>query len=219
MCCFATSPSPGPHPNQVRIWDSRRCVLLRELIGVVIGVLYSISWCRDDDSRLATSSSRGQVLIWNVEDGILQQRVQLGLEVAHPQACPVYAVDWAAEHIVCTTTMGFVAVLRPDGMVMRQINVPGPSYGVCWHAVDPNLFAAACDDCTVRVFELRGTRSPLVKNLVGHTKKVFGVLWSPLVHHMLLSSSDDLTVRVWDTLDNSHKVLSGHTHNVRALHW
>ena len=45
------------------------------------------------------------------------------------------------------------------------------------------------------------------------------MLWSPLVPDLLMSGSDDRTVRIWDTRAGTHRVLGGHTHNVRALHW
>ena len=250
--------------GSVRIWDTRKAALHRDLLGEDVGVLYGIAWSpAPGDPRLATASSRGQLLLWHVDNGVMERRVDVrspGVvppHMTHPGSpWAVYCVDWGAQFLCCSSG-SHVAVCGHAGDVLLHLRHPDQCFGVSWHAANPLLLASACADGVVRTFEMTSTVHPKTSTtretkLVGHTKKVvgsakharraqtrsvrsvhpssnciacvraaqvFGVLWSPLLHHLLLSGSDDHAVRLWDTRDNSCRVLSGHSHNVRALHW
>jgi len=84
-----------------------------------------------------------------------------------------------------------------------------------WSPVDPNVFATACLDGVIRVWNINGT---LNYGLQGHTKGVNWVEWyqggdKPF----LVSGSDDTTVIIWDYQTKSQiQKLTAHSHNVTA---
>jgi coatomer subunit beta' len=84
-----------------------------------------------------------------------------------------------------------------------------------WSPVDPNVFATACLDGIIRVWNINGT---LNYGLQGHTKGVNWVEWyqggdKPY----LVSGSDDTTVIVWDYQSKAQvQKLTSHSHNVTS---
>lgn len=71
----------------------------------------------------------------------------------------------------------------------------------------------------MRVFDVTRKSDCLVKQLKGHSLRVFNTAWSPLLPNMVASGSDDRAVRVWDIESERSYELTGHTENVRALVW
>ena len=60
---------------------------------------------------------------------------------------------------------------------------------------EPSILASACDDGTVRVWDVSVLDPDPIVSLKGHTAKVFNVAFSPFFAERLCSSSDDNTVR------------------------
>mgnify|MGYP001489283213 CR=1 FL=1 len=87
---------------------------------------------------------------------------------------------------------------------------------VQFHVEHPWIVSAS-DDQTIRIWNWQ-TRA-CISVLTGHNHYVMCAQFHPK-DDLVLSASLDQTVRVWDTSTPSapSRVLSGHTHNVRALH-
>jgi coatomer subunit beta' len=85
---------------------------------------------------------------------------------------------------------------------------------VSWSPKDPNVFASASLDRTVKVWD-RGSEAPHY-TLEGHAKGVNCVdFFRGGDKPFLITASDDKTVKVWDYQTKSCvQTLEGHTHNV-----
>eukprot|EP00656_Telonema_subtile_P017698 TRINITY_DN19538_c0_g1_i3.p1 TRINITY_DN19538_c0_g1~~TRINITY_DN19538_c0_g1_i3.p1 ORF type:complete len:380 (-),score=89.29 TRINITY_DN19538_c0_g1_i3:83-1222(-) len=68
---------------------------------------------------------------------------------------------------------------------------------LAWSPVEPNVFASASVDKTVKIWDTR-TKKKCMISVDAHDTDVNVVSWSPVVSHLLLSGADDGSFRIWD---------------------
>ncbi len=89
-----------------------------------------------------------------------------------------------------------------------------------WDPFDDEVLAAACDDCTIRVWRIPtgGLNCSLeepVMQLRGHTERLYCIKFHPFVKDVLATASYDRTIRLWDiSSQNCVKTLVGQTDTV-----
>eukprot|EP00658_Telonema_sp_P-2_P038100 TRINITY_DN27381_c0_g1_i1.p1 TRINITY_DN27381_c0_g1~~TRINITY_DN27381_c0_g1_i1.p1 ORF type:complete len:402 (+),score=85.44 TRINITY_DN27381_c0_g1_i1:3-1208(+) len=68
---------------------------------------------------------------------------------------------------------------------------------LAWSPVEPNVFASASVDKTVRIWDTRHKKKSMI-TVQAHDVDVNVVSWSSVVSHLLLSGADDGSFRIWD---------------------
>lgn len=213
------------YDSTIKIWNTSTTPMkCTQLLKGQEGVIYSVSWAPggEDENRLASSGSEGDIFIWDTSNG------QVLLRAKH-HSKPAFGLKWNQidkELLASTSSDGYAIIFNPSGKILRKFKHPAPAYGCDWSGFHKSgLLATGCHDGIVRIFDVsKDSNKPLLE-LQGHTARAFGVCWSPLLKDRLASGSDDKTIRIWDTSSaglsnpNSTIILIGHTHNIRALAW
>lgn len=104
----------------------------------------------------------------------------------------------------------------PDGVIPALVN--GNSImDFCWDPFDTGRLAVACDDGTIRLWNipedglLEPTNTPQYE-FNAHSDKIYFIKFHPTAKDVLASGSYDMTVRIW-CLSNikDNIILKGHT--------
>lgn len=90
----------------------------------------------------------------------------------------------------------------------------------CWDPFDNGRLAVACDDGTIRLWNipegglLEPTNTP-AQEFNAHSDKIYFIKFHPTAKDVLASGSYDMTVRIW-CLNGAEEniVLKGHTGNI-----
>jgi len=224
-CAFQPSDcnviATASYDSTVKIWnanDMRHMNTMKAMTNENLGQFYSISWAPEGDNshHLATSSSTGEVLIWNTQTQMLENRFKL-----HEK--PAFRVAWNPHDydlLASASFDGYVVVFDSTGKTLSKFRHPDSVYGCAWSPTNKNLLATCCHDGVVRVWDITSTTGKPEHEFVGHGARAFNVAWSPLLEGYLASASDDSTVKVWKLGEEKpvHN-LEGHEHNVRGLVW
>lgn len=210
------------YDSTIKIWDSvslEHINTLKTTTAEDLGQLYSVSWAPAGDfqDRLASSSSTGEVLVWDSNTQMIVDRLKW-----HSKPC--FRVQWNPndESILASVSAdGHCVVGDQTGKIIAKYRHPDSVYGCAWSPHDKNLLATACHDGIIRVFNISDpTITKPIQEFEGHRARAFNVAWSPLLPKYLASVSDDRTVRVWVLgLEKAMYVCEGHEQNVRALVW
>ena len=83
-------------------------------------------------------------------------------------------------------------------------------------ALDPHAAeqAATCDDCALRLWDLRAPSTPAAMQPNAHEFAATTVSYAPALQYRIVTGGEDAKVRVWDSrkLDKHLQVCQGHTH-------
>ncbi|CAM9815043.1 unnamed protein product, partial [Ectocarpus fasciculatus] len=219
----------GSYGSSVKVWHVPTMDLKVTLSGQT-GAIYCVAWSLDG-RRIASTSGKGAVWIWDVGSGKVERQIRLHASAAH-------RVQWdpfQPGRLASVSADKTLVIFSDKGTVYRVYTHPEALFGCNWCPTHENVIATGCKDGKVRVFDCSWTNGLEPQYVLsGHTQRVFHVCWSPLLEGMLASGSDDATVIVWrlprKALPRSEPagaalkvsptaVLRGHTSNVRPLHW
>ena len=197
------------------------------------GIIYAVAWSPEpNDYRLATASSLGTIVLWNVELGQIQVQVQ-------PHSLPIFKLSWNEFGLASTSSDRNVVISDPgdDCKELKRLKLPCATLGCHWNPRKKHLLAIGCADNCVRVFNANSDNVQVLQPqkdressspALGPTDRIFHVMWSPLVSTLLASGSDDCNIYLWKVVQVASddfrqskctKVLEGHTSVVRALLW
>eukprot|EP00392_Amoebophrya_sp_AT5.2_P005613 g5622.t1 len=212
---FATASYDG----YVRLWNVAKRESFREMYGGD-GIFYAVAWCADG-SMVAATSSHGHLFVWKSETGALILKHK-----AHEGNMASYRLQWCPSDpfLIATGGCDNLAVITHIGekTAKRSYRHPMVVIGVAFNPLTVNIFATACQDGLIRVWDVNvypHDNQPLFA-LSGHVGRVFNVTWHPVFRNLLASGSDDTTIRIWDAEKKCECMrLSGHTSYVRALCW
>ncbi|KAA0157211.1 hypothetical protein FNF29_00563 [Cafeteria roenbergensis] len=199
----------------VKVWHAPSMRCAQTLTGNT-GPLYSLCWS-PDGSRIAASSGKGRVVVWDVCTGA----VIMLKDDAH--ASTSLRVSWSRTDpdLLASVGMDKVVVLWSvsDKVAKQRVNHPNDVMGCDWCPVTPGRLATACADGKVRVYFLAPVGPRLDFEFDAHVGRAFNVAFSPLVPQLLASGGDDGRVVVHHLGKGTSTKLIGHTDKVRALCW
>lgn len=163
-------------------------------------ILYSLSWS-PKENQIAVSNGTGIIQIWDIDKG---------KQICSYQSIsktPIYKIDWhptEKEYILYGCAKD-VCILRinnsAEGLKMepyRKFTCPDLVYGVQWNPTNKDCFAVGCNDGILRIYDISKKDDDVLKQVKGHTAKIFNVEWHSQFSHIIATSSDDKTVRVVD---------------------
>jgi coronin-7 len=119
--------------------------------------------------------------------------------------------------------IGIVELNKPgrlsDSTINSVINKAKVS-DFAWDPFDEEMLAAACDDCTVRLWRIPSDglvcslEEPQIQ-LRGHTERLYCIKYHPYAKDILATASYDRTLRIWNISSQTvEKILTGHTDTV-----
>ena len=77
-----------------------------------------------------------------------------------------------------------------------------------WSPVERNVFASCSSDKTIKIWDTRERRKPMV-NINAHDSDVNVISWNPKVSHLLLSGSEDGSIKIWDLRELNNTTTNG----------
>ncbi len=191
----------------VKVWHAPSMRCAQTLTGNT-GPLYSLCWS-PDGSRIAASSGKGRVVVWDVCTGA----VIMLKDDAH--ASTSLRVSWSRTDpdLLASVGMDKVVVLWSvsDKVAKQRVNHPNDVMGCDWCPVTPGRLATACADGKVRVYFLAPVGPRLDFEFDAHVGRAFNVAFSPLVPQLLASGGDDGRVVVHHLGKGTSTKLIGHT--------
>lgn len=194
--------------REIRIWDRTPSLPTTALQGHG-AMVWTVAWTADG-GRVATGSEDRLVRVFDSTSGVL-------LETFHGHQAGVRGLVWAPDGrlISCgaDSSVRIWDVATPDREPFSLPDISTGAWDVALSAA--NELAVACDDRTVRIWDLA---SATLRNvLTGHGDWVRAVRWSP-DGGLLASASYDQTIRLWDVgLGVLRALLNGHTAGVRSV--
>lgn len=170
-----------------------------------------------DGQHLLTGAMDGILRVWRSSDGQLVQQAP-----AH-RGC-VFNAKWnrGGSLIASVSKDKSALVWNPStNQVVQQYVHSFPVLDIDWR--DNTMFATACVDRLVRVFDLEGGQpGQPIRVFEGHQNDVNSVRFSPS-GELLASCSDDRTVKVWNVGNpaaaNLVHNLQGHNDAVFVIRW
>lgn len=224
-CAFQPSDcnviATASYDSTVKVWHAPTMTHLNTMKAMTnenLGQFYSLSWAPPGENahHLATSSSTGEVLIWNTQSQMLENRFK-----HHEKG--VFRVSWHPtdyDLLASVSYDNYAVVFDSNGKVLSKFRHPNSVYGCAWSPFNKDHLATCCQDGVVRVWDITNASGKPEHEFVGHKCRAFNVAWSPLLEGYLASASDDSTVKVWKIgEEKAVHSLEQHTHNVRGLAW
>jgi WD40 repeat protein len=206
----------GSTDGLIRVWDDKLSSEPRRFRADSRYVT-ALAFHPKNDSQLVSAGRDGRLRFWNTTGGLESYQVQVptrtGCATLRPDGRVVATAGKAGQG------RGPLNLWEVDsssaGRLLRAF--PDPDCDVSHLAFSPDgtLLAAACEDHTVRVYDVqKGTE---VSKLTGHLDQVLVVAFHP-GGQILASGGADGMVRLWDLRAGSEiAVLRGHTNSVLCL--
>lgn len=199
-----------PNANRsIAIWDINQREPGRHLTGHSDRV-YDVSWSPVDSNQLASVSRDGQVLLWDVVNGLAYNKFQLDSRAN-------FSVAWSPDgrNIACATRNTVLIIDAHTGQTIKKLlNHSQGVYCVAW-SPDGKTLASGSADSRIVVWSTLTWQK--ITALEDHTNVIIDLAWSP-DGRMLASSSADCTIRLWNThVWRAAVTLEGHSRYVNAV--
>lgn len=211
----APAPPMGPAPRVENAFDTQ-------------DGLYAVAWSEAHENQVATASGDGRVHLWDVN---LREHP---VRAWHEHSREVFGLDWnnLNKQLFLTSSWdASVRVWHPEqpASIAAFTAHGGCVYAAKWSPHTPTLFATACGDGFVRLFDTRtggGLGAPPVRPAaqlhVGG--EVLSLDWNKYRPMTLATGGTDRMVKVFDLRNSAASsaptgVLAGHDYAVRTVAW
>jgi WD40 repeat protein len=206
----------GSRDGLIRVWDERVSSEPHRFRADSQFVT-ALAFHPKNDNQLASAGRDGRLRFWNAAGGLESYQVQIPPRTGCAAMSPdgrLVATAGKPDKGRGPFNLWEIGGVFP-GRHLRAL--PDPGCEISHLAFGPNggLLAAACEDHTVRVYDVH--KGIEVRRLTGHLDQVLVVAFHPDGRTVASGSADGL-VRLWDLQTSSPRsVLRGHTNSVLCL--
>jgi WD40 repeat protein len=184
----------------------------KDIMTVGFGSLRSIA-LSPDGTKLAGGSCQGFVNIFDVNSGIIIDKIKSG------NSC-IWAISWSPEgdRLANGCSDGTIKIWDIDSISLLStlIGHTGGVKALTW-SPDGSKLASGSEDSTIKIWDTNV--DTLINTLTGHTDKIQTLSWSP-VSNRIASGSLDRTIKMWDAeTADSLLTLHGHFSTVWSVSW
>jgi WD40 repeat protein len=218
----------------IKIWDLKKDQIISNLRTDMIqnlekkksgiGVeeeritIYCLKWSCTSKEFIASGDARGHVKIWDVG----KTKLVSSLKLNSGQDPHIVGIDWNNSDFLLSCCLDSIFLLKFEALkltLISSLKVGVMGYQIKFDPFNDKSCAVGCHDSTIKIYQTSFDNKTPLKNLTGHSKKVFGLSYNPLRKGILASTSDDSKVGIWDLENNTNFLLSGHTDNTRQAVW
>lgn len=179
--------------------------------------IYCLQWSPTNKDLLATGDSEGYVKLWNISKPKLISYIKISSNINDSK---VIGLDWIASDKLLATCIDsvFLITTEQDKLKLEKTyKCACLVFSVKFNPFNNSQFSLACDDKTVKIFNL--DESKPINILNGHSKKVFGIQYNQNKNNTLASTSDDNKIGIWNLPSLNGNFLTGHTDKTRQVIW
>lgn len=169
-----------------------------------------IQWHPSNVNWVATAATSGAVVVWD----IFKTRANIQAHVLQEHGRTVSRVCWhptEAQQLLSASLDGEVKLWDLKSNKNQSVATFKTQYDklrdVKFSPLSPDLFAAAYDTGSIRIWETRMPGKPLTQ-ITAHTGLVLSLDWHPYKKELLASGGQDRAVRVWNVNDAHSKAVN-----------
>ncbi|RKP25064.1 WD40-repeat-containing domain protein, partial [Syncephalis pseudoplumigaleata] len=178
--------------------------------------LYGLAWSEQHENQLVTSSGDGSIKLWDIT--LSEFPIQHWTE--HTKE--VYSVNWNLIRKDTFLSASWDLTWLPERR--ESLATFGAHqhcvYEAIWSPHEADVFASACGDRIVRVWDVRQPAQPAM-TIHGHQGEVLSLDWNKYQPHTIATGSVDKSIRVWDARrpDRELGCALGHEYAVRRVRY
>jgi WD40 repeat protein len=204
----------GARDRTVILWDPESGEALQQLEGHENSI-WSVAWSPDGERLASTGGLDDTLIIWDARTG--EQLAELPGDTFG-----LFGLAWSPDggSLAAGTGYGRVLIWDVSGDVIEN---PYASWfghlswvgGISWTPDGQNLASSSADRTIVVWDAAQGSKQ---HTLTGHTDAVLDVAFGASGERLASASADGLVI-VWEILQDTAKVLPGHTQAVGGVDW
>ncbi|KAI8052491.1 WD40-repeat-containing domain protein [Syncephalis plumigaleata] len=172
--------------------------------------LYDLAWSEQHENQLVTGSGDGSIKLWDITLSEFPE---------------VYSVNWNLIRKDTFLSASWDLTVKwwlPERResLATFANHQHCVYEAIWSPQEADVFASACGDRIVRVWDVRRPGQPAM-TIHGHQGEVLSLDWNKYQPHTIATGSVDKTIRVWDARrpDRELSCALGHEYAVRRVRY
>lgn len=207
---------------------------------------FGLSW--SSDNHLLTACDDGKIVLWNtgIEGDTSEKSIVKEYQASNPEkgtneSIGINDITYQWQNGTTTNTIGAISEagfvhfydIRQEAATNVLKAHEEPANSISFNPHSQYLYATACNDASIGVWDLRFPNTRL-HSLLGHSNSVQSLEWSPFYSQILMSGSDDRRILLWDISrigqeqspedieDGAPEVLfmhGGHKHSVHDVSW